>query len=475
MTPIDSPSTLTRLPGSECSIRGPQLSPFMYQLLEISELLAEVFFNCLPDHGNPNAAEAPLLLCRVCRRWDQVARRSPRLWTHLSISVGPSKPSTAQVDKWLACSGALPLTLSLNQRYPFQRHNVSARKIMNVFKRYSSRWQTVALEFPTWDSLGSLDFSGAQAPNSLQSFVLSSSHPHNESVRRELSGLLSLVGTASSLSHLEVLSTAGIGVQRYFVPASVTNLRLHNVLSVELMLGILLRCPNLATLHVEFDPNGHVGDIGMVDVLEHSTLHTMEGHLRLEQFQCLLRHLALPALQELSLYVSCNFFPQIDFLDFFSRSRCKLRTLELCDTGISGAQVIECIGHSSFAGLSQLSLMQNYSVTWQQVPSVTQEVIEALTINQGHSIVLPKLENLIIRGWCMESCLSGVIIAMVKSRWKKGTGSATRMKRLVLKHEPKDFEEDYASLGELEKEGFELELCLSDWCLDADDLPWLSY
>jgi hypothetical protein len=38
-----------------------------------SEILGEIFIACLPQHPRPVITEAPLLLCRICTIWRQIA------------------------------------------------------------------------------------------------------------------------------------------------------------------------------------------------------------------------------------------------------------------------------------------------------------------------------------------------------------------------------------------------------------------
>ncbi|KAJ6582068.1 hypothetical protein B0H19DRAFT_1252209 [Mycena capillaripes] len=50
------------------------------------DVVAEVFAACLPANRNAimSSAEAPLLLCHVCRAWRSLALSIPRLWaSHL--------------------------------------------------------------------------------------------------------------------------------------------------------------------------------------------------------------------------------------------------------------------------------------------------------------------------------------------------------------------------------------------------------
>ncbi|KAF7363904.1 F-box domain-containing protein [Mycena sanguinolenta] len=56
------------------------------------ELLAEIFYFCLPFHDErphiPDPNDAPLVLCAVCRQWRNVALNTPWLWSSICFDLG---------------------------------------------------------------------------------------------------------------------------------------------------------------------------------------------------------------------------------------------------------------------------------------------------------------------------------------------------------------------------------------------------
>ncbi|KAJ6561762.1 hypothetical protein B0H19DRAFT_901463, partial [Mycena capillaripes] len=52
-----------------------------------ADVVAEIFAACLPANRNAtmSSAEAPILLCHVCRAWRNLALSTPRLWASLHI------------------------------------------------------------------------------------------------------------------------------------------------------------------------------------------------------------------------------------------------------------------------------------------------------------------------------------------------------------------------------------------------------
>ncbi|KAJ7751691.1 hypothetical protein B0H16DRAFT_1225672, partial [Mycena metata] len=54
----------------------------VYPILTLPvELTAEIFVHCLPDDPVPPSGKvAPMLLGRICRKWRNIAKGTPRLW-----------------------------------------------------------------------------------------------------------------------------------------------------------------------------------------------------------------------------------------------------------------------------------------------------------------------------------------------------------------------------------------------------------
>ncbi|KAJ6561860.1 hypothetical protein B0H19DRAFT_894253, partial [Mycena capillaripes] len=78
---------------SQLSKKRDQLNDFITPHLALisptrrlpADVVAEVFAACLPADRNAimSSAEAPLLLCHVCRAWRTLALSTPRLWASL--------------------------------------------------------------------------------------------------------------------------------------------------------------------------------------------------------------------------------------------------------------------------------------------------------------------------------------------------------------------------------------------------------
>jgi hypothetical protein len=85
-----------------------------------AELLAEIFMFCVSDIKKSigrfeRNKRTPIYLCRVCRRWKDVAFDLPGLWTTLSLNMRNVKPWQRKIlpdllNQWFTRSRHLPLT-----------------------------------------------------------------------------------------------------------------------------------------------------------------------------------------------------------------------------------------------------------------------------------------------------------------------------------------------------------------------------
>ncbi|KAF7372159.1 hypothetical protein MVEN_00075000 [Mycena venus] len=113
------PERQRRLMEERTNIKG-SLDRIIYPILRIPvEITSEIFLHCLPvDGGRPDATSAPMLLCRICRVWRNIAFANPRLWASLQISCSDwNLTNPILLRDWLRRAGGLPLSLSLALPY----------------------------------------------------------------------------------------------------------------------------------------------------------------------------------------------------------------------------------------------------------------------------------------------------------------------------------------------------------------------
>ncbi|KAJ7162275.1 hypothetical protein C8R46DRAFT_1104087 [Mycena filopes] len=135
------------------------------------DILQEIFIACIPTHRNcvMSAAEAPVLLGRICSSWRTISLATPRLWCRLHIVEPPrlygSSPTLVdrkiaqrlEITKmWLRRSGQCPLSLSLKSgpEYDSPPTTPTIRpsrggKFLQALIPYAARWQHIHFTTPT--------------------------------------------------------------------------------------------------------------------------------------------------------------------------------------------------------------------------------------------------------------------------------------------------------------------------------------
>ncbi|KAK7038250.1 hypothetical protein R3P38DRAFT_3311439 [Favolaschia claudopus] len=104
------------------------------------EILAEIFLACLPTDRDcfMVSSDAPILLGRICRSWRAISLATPGLWASLHIVAPPLKhksaaPRLEAVDTWLARSGQMSLSLSLQSYQMFLKRLIP----------FANRWEHI--------------------------------------------------------------------------------------------------------------------------------------------------------------------------------------------------------------------------------------------------------------------------------------------------------------------------------------------
>jgi hypothetical protein len=145
------------------------------------EILQEIFVRCLPVAHNATmgAQKAPLLLCRVCHGWRELAHATPRLWTSIHIplchnSAAVPVPLPEDVLSWIARSKSLPLSISLHCYPPTYYSGVEQIKpYLDGIISVKGRWRSLFISYPTPEVLEYV-FSDDTAFDSLEELLVDS-------------------------------------------------------------------------------------------------------------------------------------------------------------------------------------------------------------------------------------------------------------------------------------------------------------
>lgn len=451
-----------------------------------AEILQEVFFWCLPTPSNASqqavfmrretlssSRYAPLLLCHVCRQWRDVALSSPNLWTTLSVIVrlGVAVPAPDLVSLWLSRSGALPLDLALYQQNDSNANCVAVGHILDIFEQRILRWGKVHLELsgPCSTRLGIGD---ERAGPLLEDFRLYISD--NFSREEDLFSVFNYVPRLQSLhvSRIPRLDLSG-GSSTQVPWKQLTHLSLDYVPAIGTALRILDMSPDLETCAMKIDT---IRGSPLYNPPHLPKLHTLSINLGFESLAWFLDHLTLPRLTDLKVSVRGPLeqyrWAQEQFDAFVTRSSCRIRRLEIHDTGMTSSEFASSIQHPGLQALTELVIDDTKG--WTLDPFVTQAALDLLTVPASHHsdssytrnrtslnaalpqtpCFLPLLERLTIRGNCFLSP-DGAIANMVESRRRCHTMEVAHLKLMDVEL-PTNHKEDLRRLKELQGEGLEV-------------------
>ncbi|KAJ7132110.1 hypothetical protein C8R44DRAFT_871098 [Mycena epipterygia] len=125
-----------------------------------SELISEIFLHCLPDIEFiiPEPSSAPMLLCRICRKWRHIALATPGLWASLYMDLDwffPEPPLDLNLGvflcEWLSHARNMPLSLHVDDDPAFDTDAPSEvgrtqfAPVLNMIGRLSAQWRNVSL------------------------------------------------------------------------------------------------------------------------------------------------------------------------------------------------------------------------------------------------------------------------------------------------------------------------------------------
>ncbi|KAJ7186469.1 hypothetical protein C8R46DRAFT_880640, partial [Mycena filopes] len=291
------------------------------------EIATEIFLHFLPPllemHQLFDPEPTPLLLCRICRHWRQIALSTPRLWRAISLMLIPSTEARAArvlnlLQLWLARSGRYPLSISLWGYANF----TGAAPFLHAIAAHRDRWEY--LHFATRSE--HLAFLGGDMPL-LRKVTFGAMADHGNTPER----LAVLARHAPQLRNVAILMFHG--ALMHLPLAQLTTLDVAAI-TVHQVADVLRDATSLT--HCRLTPYEDLDDAPAPEVPAHP-------HLRHLVFRAdddaaarvLLDNLTLPALRTLEVYeVGVTL---VALSAFMSRSKCALDELKITHASLAEA------------------------------------------------------------------------------------------------------------------------------------------
>ncbi|KAF8343315.1 hypothetical protein F5887DRAFT_1103970 [Amanita rubescens] len=323
------------------------------------EILAEIFCNCVPKMmsktARMSASNAPLLLCRICSSWRQLALATREMWTTMGIVTcdWPTDPSTADnvINTWLERSGTLPLTLRLEHKPscdPASTMTALIENILSALGSQASRWQDVYISLPEtlpvlFPQLGKLPL--------LQSLHFDGRSQNLANLTFGGSPLLTrLSGSCPLLTH-----------KNPRIPWSqISHLCISTRITIFDASEAIRICQRLEEFHVKLAEHFMIPDNRLTrkPIVENHHLQTLV--ITSEYGSPFFQSLKLPSLREFGLDVGepkpAIYLGLKPLLTFLTRSGCELDTLRLKNCILGGAWLLELFEHQSLETVQMLTI-----------------------------------------------------------------------------------------------------------------------
>ncbi|TFK23148.1 hypothetical protein FA15DRAFT_475600 [Coprinopsis marcescibilis] len=111
------------------------------------EIWSITFGFCLPEdepYVRPSVHNGPLLLCRVCRYWRDIAVSTPYLWNSISITKNwRRRKGQSLLELWLKRSANLPLSVEIS--ISLYMEPIYDYATLDLIFSYSERWSRLRL------------------------------------------------------------------------------------------------------------------------------------------------------------------------------------------------------------------------------------------------------------------------------------------------------------------------------------------
>ncbi|TDL23842.1 hypothetical protein BD410DRAFT_787137 [Rickenella mellea] len=386
------------------------------------EVLSEIFLHCLPSRDNDlnifPFKEAPLLLCRVCSYWRVIARRTPPLWSTLTISNPYSyyegrasfSGEAMGATKWISESGSRPFSVQVEFArldedlgyYADNEYENGVNGVLSAIENSSHLWTSVIGDAPHGAISRLIALMNSGKTPLLQKFDLTrDGHAENYFDTLKMSDL-----------SMRVISIHGMTVVPDFDGATLLNIHTlcltgsqwsYHSLSMDIFWECMTYCPNLQSLTLRIGKECQTP----IHIVEHSHLEVCTLYFMgdVDPGPSLDR-LSLPMLSKLAIFMEhgsqVGHWPHL--AELLDRSRSQVTHLRISGLHMSDhnfGQVLQSAPHL-------VSLRVHEFLT-------TEEIIKALTVKEQSKCLCPRLETIYFSG--CEGVAWQSVRDMILSRW----------------------------------------------------------
>ncbi|KAG6920310.1 hypothetical protein DXG01_005079 [Tephrocybe rancida] len=430
--------------------------------------LWQYIFLCAATNEHPSTETAPLLLCRVCSVWRDIAISTPQLWRSITVvvtSFGKARPNINLVSLWLERSQTLPLLLSLSQNSNSTENLDIVGEVLSVFRAHSSRWQSLDLNLPGTDArwIGE---------------ALEVDTPILEEFRVRGYCASPGIGLFQRFSHptprLKCISVPWFPVNLLLRGAETIDIPWSQLVS--LFVGSLTNLSDVFTILRECT-RLQVCEFGIYDLDDtpsaqysavcHKNLRELQLHIPCHYFQEFLESTILPGLETLAVDEHGSGFkpewPHSQFVDHMHRSGSHLKVLCLCSSDWSWSA--HCIGFFNHPALQSLIkiVVKDESNCRPGSPlfrHLLQEMLEAheyVASESGAPCVLPSLAVLEIKGCFSPEDILALLKMAKARRARKNQVAQLKVLNIECCHSL-TFTEDYCKRIKRFRKGLKLQI-----------------
>lgn len=302
-----------------------------------SEILSEIFLLCTDRwmHHSPlvfgplheriyHLDKSPLLISSICRKWNNLAFNTPKLWASFSLFI---LPNHCEIDLqlmrlWLTRSAQCPLSISLEYFNIFPLGPV--KPLIEALVSCSDRWQNIRLSVSP-PLIRYLSPARNHMPQLQWLFIT-----NNDNVAITDTGM-NTFEIAPQLRHLKLTCT--VSIDEFTIPWSqLRTCDLGERHTAQYYLNVLSLTPNIESCEM-IEVRGLYSHVPHAGSIQLTKLHTLTITMSSGEPGSLLHRLRLPALRELSMSTKETDWPAAQFMSFLSHF--SLSKLSLTTTGRS--------------------------------------------------------------------------------------------------------------------------------------------